>query len=127
MARKQQLDEMEAKNPQSKTKVNANAQPGEPMPKLTTGIPDGQSGGWEDLGGPTPENARPDDDSSKLKDPASQVKRVAEIIRGRKGSQEGDVAMPTMTLPEEDEHEDEELLDEVEEEVIDDEVKEEEE
>jgi hypothetical protein len=42
MARKQQLDEMEAKNPQSKTAVNANAKPGDPMPKLTTGIPDGR-------------------------------------------------------------------------------------
>lgn len=122
MARKQQLDEMEAKNPQSKTAVNANAQPGDPMPKLTTGIPDGQSGGWDDLGGPTPENARPDDDSAKLKDPASQVKRVAEIIRGRKGSQEGDVAMPAMTLPEEDEHEGEELVEEEEEETIEEEV-----
>ena len=105
MARKQQLDEMEAKNPQSKTAVNANAKPGDPMPKLTTGIPDGQTGSWEDLGGPTPENAKPDDDSAKLKDPASNIKRVAEIIRGRKGSQEGDQAMSKMTLPEEDEHE----------------------
>jgi hypothetical protein len=110
MARKQQLDEMEAKNPQSMTKVNANAKPGDPMPKLTTGIPDGQTGNWEDLGGPTPENAKPDDDSAKLKDPASNIQRVAEIIRGRKGSQEGDQAMPTMTLPEEDEHEGEEVV-----------------
>ena len=110
MARKQQLDEMEAKNPQSKTAVNANAKPGDPMPKLTTGIPDGQTGSWEDLGGPTPENAKPDDDSAKLKDPASNIKRVAEIIRGRKGSQEGDVAMSKMSLPEEDEHDEEDLV-----------------
>ena len=105
MARKQQLDEMEAKNPQSRTAVNANAKPGDPMQKLTTGIPDGQNGNWEDLGGPTPENAKPDDDSAKLKDPASNIQRVAEIIRGRKGSQEGDVGMSKMTLPEEDEYE----------------------
>lgn len=110
MARKQQLNEMEAKNPQSKTAVNANAKPGDPMPKLTTGIPDGQTGSWEDLGGPTPENAKPDDDSAKLKDPASNIKRVAEIIRGRKGSQEGDVAMSKMSLPEEDEHDEEDLV-----------------
>jgi hypothetical protein len=110
MARKQQLDEMEAKNPQSKTKVNANAKPGEPMPKLTTGIPDGQTGGWEDLGGPTPENAKPDDDSAKLKDPASNIQRVANIIRGRKGSQEGDQAIPKMHLPEEEEQDEEDLV-----------------
>ena len=110
MARKQQLDEMEAKNPQSRTAVNQNAKPGEPMPKLTTGIPDGQTGTWDDLGGPTPENARPDDDSAKLDDPASTVQRVADIIRGRKGSQEGDVAMPKMAVKEEEEYEDDDYF-----------------
>jgi hypothetical protein len=109
MARKQRLDEMEAKNSQSRTAVNANAKPGEPMPKMTTGIPHGQTSGWEDLGGPTPENAKPDDDSAKLKDPASHIKRVTEIIRGRKGSHEGDQGIPKMTLPEENEVEDEDL------------------
>jgi hypothetical protein len=120
MARKQQLDEMEAKNPQSKTAVNANAKPGDPMPKLTTGIPDGQTGSWEDLGGPTPENAKPDDDSAKLKDPASNIKRVSDIIRGRKGSHEGDVGMSKMSLPEEDEHEEYDEEDLVTEESCDD-------
>jgi hypothetical protein len=110
MARKQQLDEMEAKNPQSKTKVNASAKPGDPMPKLTTGIPDGQTGSWEDLGGPTPENAKPDDDSAKLKDPAANIQRVANIIRGRKGSQEGDQTTPKMNLPEEDEQDEDDLV-----------------
>ena len=33
------------------------------MPKLTTG----QTGSVEDLGGPTPENYKVDDDSAKLK------------------------------------------------------------
>jgi len=126
MARKQQLNEMEAKNPQSKTKVNANAKPGDPMPKLTTGIPDGQTGGWEDLGGPTPENAKPDDDSAKLKDPATNIQRVTNIIRGRKGSQEGDQAIPKMHLPEEEEQDEEDLVvedasEEDEEEVVEDE------
>jgi hypothetical protein len=101
---------MEAKNPQSKTKVNANAKPGDPMPKLTTGIPDGQTGGWEDLGGPTPENAKPDDDSAKLKDPATNIQRVTDIIRGRKGSQEGDQGIPKMHLPEEEEQDEEDLV-----------------
>jgi hypothetical protein len=111
MARKQQLDEMEAKNPQSKTKVNASAQSGDPMQKLTTGIPDGQTGNWDDLGGPTPENARPDDDSAKLNDPASHVQRVADVIRKRKGAQEGDVAMPKAAMAEEEEYE-EDLVEE---------------
>jgi len=126
MARKQQLNEMEAKNPQSKTKVNANAKPGDPMPKLTTGIPDGQTGGWEDLGGPTPENAKPDDDSAKLKDPATNIQRVTDIIRGRKGSHDGDQAIPKMHLPEEEEQDEEDLVvedasEEDEEEVVEDE------
>ena len=110
MARKQQLNEMEAKNPQSRTKVNSGALPGQPMPKLTTGIPAGQTGNWEDLGGPTPENARPDDDSAKLKDPASHISRVADVIRKRKDAQEGDVAMSKMTVSEEEELEDDSLV-----------------
>jgi hypothetical protein len=110
MARKQQLNEMEAKNPQSRTKVNSGALPGQPMPKLTTGIPAGQTGNWEDLGGPTPENARPDDDSAKLKDPASHISRVADVIRKRKDAQEGDVATPKMTVSEEEELEDDSLV-----------------
>jgi len=36
--------------------VTKGAAAAEPMPKLTTGIPAGQTGNWEDLGGPTPEN-----------------------------------------------------------------------
>jgi len=110
MARKQNLNEMEAKNPQSRTKVNASAQSGHPMQKLTTGIPDGQTTNWEDLGGPTPENAKPDDDSAKLKDPASHISRVADVIRNRKGAQEGDVATPKMTVSEEEELEDDSLV-----------------
>jgi hypothetical protein len=124
MARKQQLDEMEAKNPQSKTKVNANAQSGDTMQKLTTGIPDGQTGAWQDLGGPTPENARPDDDSAKLNDPASTIQRVADAIRNRKGHQEGDTSIPKMQMAEEEELADEEVVTEEEdtsEEVVEEE------
>ena len=64
--KKQEMEESVA-NPsvsQSKTAVNANAKPGEPMPKLTTG---GTAPSYEDLGGPTPENYKVDDDSAKLK------------------------------------------------------------
>ena len=66
MSRGKNLQEMETGTKQSKTAVNANAKAAEPMQKLTTGIPDGQTGSWEDLGGPTPENYKPDDDSAKL-------------------------------------------------------------
>ena len=54
------LNEMEVGTTQSKTVVNANAKPGMPM---DTSV----AGSYEDLGGPTPENYKPDDDSSKLK------------------------------------------------------------
>ena len=48
MSRGKNLQEMESGTKQSKTAVNAGAKPAEPMPKLTTGIPDGQTGSWED-------------------------------------------------------------------------------
>ncbi len=44
--------------------VTKGASPAEPMQKLSGTTP-GQTGSWEDLGGPTPENYRPDDDSAK--------------------------------------------------------------
>ena len=55
--------------------VTKGAKPGEPMQKLSTG---GTSPTWEDLGGPTPENYKTDDNSAKLKTPSglSQVKGV---------------------------------------------------
>ena len=31
---------------------------------------------YEDLGGPTPENYKPDDDSAKLKEPGGTLKQV---------------------------------------------------
>lgn len=75
------LHEMEIGTKQSKTAVNRGAKPGDPMPKLTTGIPDGQTvGNWDDLGGPTPFNYKPDDESSKLKDPAGPLKKVNNVV-----------------------------------------------
>ena len=77
-----QLQEMEVGTKQSKTAVNANAKPAEPMPKLTTG---GTAPSYEDLGGPTPDNYSPTIDSAKLKDPAGSLKKVADAITNRKG------------------------------------------
>ncbi len=37
----------------------------------------------EDLGGPTPENYRPDDDSAKLKDPASTLAQVRDVVNAK--------------------------------------------
>ena len=67
---------------QSKTAVNANAKPGDPMPKLTTG---GTAPSYEDLGGPTPENYKVDDDSAKLKTPGGNLKPVDNVVNNRKG------------------------------------------
>jgi hypothetical protein len=79
------LQEMEIGTKQSKTAVNAGAKSAEPMPKLTTGIPDGQTGNWEDLGGPTPENYRSDDDSAKLNTAEKTLMQVKDIVnRGAK-------------------------------------------
>ena len=87
MSRGTKLQEMEESvaNPsvkQSKTAVNANAKPGEPMPKLTTG---GTAPSYEDLGGPTPENYKVDDDSAKLKTPGASLKQVSDVVTNRKG------------------------------------------
>ena len=55
--------------------VTKGAAPAEPMP--SSGIP------VEDLGGPTPENYRPDDDSAKLKDPAATLAQVKDVVNAK--------------------------------------------
>jgi len=55
--------------------VTKGAAPAEPMP--SSGIP------VEDLGGPTPENYRPDDDSAKLADPAATLKQVRDVVNAK--------------------------------------------
>ena len=57
--------------------VTKGAKPAEPMPKLTTG---GIPPNVEDLGGPTPENYKTDDDSAKLKTPGTSLKQVKDIV-----------------------------------------------
>jgi len=99
--------------------VTKGAAAAEPMQKLSTGIPAGQTGGWEDLGGPTVDNYRPDDDSAKIKDPAATLAQVRDIVNAKAKAAD---PMPTMAKEEVDEDEDlvEEEVDEIEEE--DDEV-----
>ena len=60
--------------------VTKNAQPGEGMQRLSVNIPPGQTGGWEDLGGPTPQTSRPTDDSNKLNTPGATLKKVKDIV-----------------------------------------------
>jgi outer membrane protein OmpA-like peptidoglycan-associated protein len=55
--------------------VTKGAAPADPMP--SAGIP------VEDLGGPTPENYRPDDDSAKLKDPAATLAQVKDVVNAK--------------------------------------------
>jgi hypothetical protein len=70
---------MEVGTKQSKTAVNANAKAADAMPSLSGSTP-GQTGGWEDLGGPDPSNYRPDDDSAKLKTPGATLKQVKDVV-----------------------------------------------
>ena len=65
------LQEMEVGTQQSKTAVNANAKAGMPM---DTSV----AGSYEDLGGPTPDNYKPGDDSSKLK--TGELKTVSSVV-----------------------------------------------
>jgi len=60
--------------------VTKGAAPAEPMPKLSTGIAPGQTGAWEDLGGPRPETYRTDDDSAKLNTPGATLQQVKNVV-----------------------------------------------
>ena len=74
------LQEMEAGTTQSKTAVNAGAKAGDPMQKLAPGAVAGQTGSYEDLGGPTPDNYKSDDESAKLKTPGATLKQVRDVV-----------------------------------------------
>jgi len=81
MSRDSNLQEMEAGTKQSKTAVNAGAKPADAM---DTSV----AGSYEDLGGPTPENYKPDDDSAKLKTPGGTLKQVKDVVN--KGAKAAD-------------------------------------
>ena len=103
------LQEME----QSKTAVNANAKPAEPMQHLSN-PGEGLSASYEDLGGPTPENYKPDDDSAKLKEP--KIKTVKDVVN--KGAKPAE-SMKGMAKEEtEVETEDQEVVAEAQDEVL---------
>ena len=63
--------------------VTAHANPGDKaIPKLTTG---GTAATWEDLGGPTPQNASPTNDSNKIKTPGGTIKQVSDVVNKNAG------------------------------------------
>jgi len=107
------LQEMEVGTKQSKTAVNAGAKPAEGM---DTSI----AGSYEDLGGPSPENYKPDDDSAKLKTPGSTLKGVKDVVN--KGAKP---AEPMKGMKEEEDLDDEDTIEEGEE-IVDEVVSEEE-
>ena len=94
------LQEMEVGTKQSKTAVNAGAKPADSM---DTSI----AGSYEDLGGPTPENYKPDDDSAKLKTPGGTLKGVKDVVT--KGAK---AAEPMKGIKEDEILEDEETIEE---------------
>ena len=88
-----QLQEMEVGTVQSKTAVNANAAPGdEALPKAGTNASGvktpGNQAQVEDLGGPTPDNYSPTNDSAKLKPAGGTLKQVRDIVN--KNAEAGD-------------------------------------
>ena len=106
--------------------VTKGAKPADPMP--SSGIP------VEDLGGPTPENYKPDDDSAKLKDPAATLAQVKDVVNAKamkaeeaESEEYEEVIEEEETTDEvvaEDEYSDEEVVaeaEETEEEVIEEE------
>jgi len=95
--------------------VTKGAKPAEPMPKLDLDTPGQPS--VEDLGGPSPENYRPDDDSAKLKEPGASLAQVKNVVN--KGAKPAD-PMPNGMKEEETEVEGEVVAEEetTEEEVV---------
>ena len=93
------LQEMEVGTAQSKTAVNANAAAPMGAEKSATPVATPGQAAVEDLGGPTPENYKTDDDSAKLKTPGATLKQVRDIVN--KGAKPAE-PMPTMSKEEEE-------------------------
>jgi hypothetical protein len=77
--------------------VTKGAAPADPMPKMAD--PGTQLGNVEDLGGPTPETYKPDDDSAKLKDAGAILAQVRDVVN--KGAKPAESA-PKMAREEEE-------------------------
>lgn len=122
------LQEMEVGTNPVRNVVNSGAKAADPMPKLTHNIPDGQKAGWEDLGGPTPNDYKPDNDSAKLKDPAAILAQIKNVVNRGAGKADAMQSLPKGAVKEsaeDDEDLDDEDLEYDEEDADDDEVVEE--
>ena len=108
MSRGKNLQEME-------NAVTAGAKPAEPMQTMA-GV------SYEDLGGPTPENNKPDDDSNKLKDPAGEGSYAANLksVKGVMAKSQKEAVETEEEVIAEDEIAEEEVV--AEEEVTEEEV-----
>jgi len=113
MSRGTNLQEMEVGTKQSRTAVNAGAKAGEAMSHSNaSGVSTpGQTGNWEDLGGPTPDNYKVDDDSAKLKEP-SGLKSVSAVTKGAKGADPMKGLKKSDAIKEDEDLEDEEVIEE---------------
>ena len=113
MSRGKNLQEMESGTKQSRTAVNAGAKAGDAMQKLAPGAVAGQTGSWEDLGGPTPENYRSDDNSAELKTPGKTLQAVRNVVnKGAKAADPMKGLKKSQAVKEEEELEDQDLVQE---------------
>ena len=97
MSRGNKLQEMEVDVKESNAVTAGAAAADKSLPKAgsnAAGVSTpGNSGSWEDLGGPTPENYKVDDDSAKLKTPGATLKQVKDVVNkgAKSGVKSGDV------------------------------------
>ena len=97
MSRGNNLQEMEVDIKESNAVTAGAAAADKSLPKAgsnAAGVSTpGNSGSWEDLGGPTPENYKVDDDSAKLKTPGATLKQVKDVVNkgAKSGVKSGDV------------------------------------
>jgi len=89
-----ELQEME--NP-----VTRGAKSGDPLKKVDDSTSQGASASYEDLGGPTPENYKADNDSAKLKEP--KIKTVKDIVNKGAGKADAMQSIGTEVLKQGDE------------------------
>ena len=100
------LQEMEVGTQVSKTAVNANAAPAQPLPKEGSNASNvstpGNQAQVEDLGGPTPDNYSPTNDSAKLKPPGGTLKQVRDVVnKGAAPAEAAGTSATPVKVPEE--------------------------
>ena len=124
MSRGKKLQEMEVDVKESAVTAGANSGD-KAMPKAASNASGvstpGNSGTWEDLGGPSPENYKTDDESAKLKTPGATLKQVKDVVNKKASAGDSVATSATkVSVPEEVEATEDEVVSE--EEVTTDEV-----